>query len=90
MKFVGDRWGKRRAEDRYGRCVDNFRPVSIAARADRFQQRPGAVEIDGVTLLEVDLGLARDDAGEMEDRLRPFRQRLCGFAGFGKDRPPPL
>ena len=88
MKVVRDRRWEGRAEYRNGRCVDDPRPVAVAGRADGFEQGAGAVEIDVVALVEIELRLARDDAGEMEDDVGTARDRLGGFAGrrqIGRD-----
>ena len=50
------------------------------ARADRLQQRARAVHVDAVALVELLLGLARDDGGEMEDHVGPVGDQLVGLA----------
>ena len=57
-----------------------------AARADRLQQRAGAVEVDPVALVEVGLGLAGDHRGEVEDHVRPAVHQPLGRAGRGEVR----
>ena len=84
MEIVGDGVGKRRAEHRDRRGEHEFRLVAVADCADRFQQRAGAVEIDAVALLEIGFRLARDHAGEMEDHVRPFRDRFFRDARRGE------
>src|SRR4030081_47563 len=58
--------------------------IALAVPADRFEQRARAVEIDPVALVEVELGLARHHAGEVEDHIRARRQELLGFARVGE------
>src|SRR5690349_2514240 len=48
--------------------------------ADRVEQRAHALEVHPIALVEIDLGLAGDDAGEMEDRVGPGRDELFGLA----------
>ena len=50
VKVVGDRFRKRRAEHRDRRGEDQARPIAVADRADRFEERARAVEIDVVRL----------------------------------------
>src|SRR2546423_7711681 len=44
--------------------------VTISGRADRFEQIVKSDEIDAVALLEIGLGFAGHDRGEMKDRIR--------------------
>ena len=60
---------ERRAEHRDRRGIDEPRPIAVAGGADGLQQRAGAVEIDVIALVEIELGFARHDAGEMEDHI---------------------
>ena len=82
MEVVGDRGRERRAIDRDRGGEDDLR--LIAGGADRFEQRAGAVEIDVVALVEIGFGLARHDAGEMEDHLRPAGDQLLRRARCGE------
>src|SRR6266542_2807772 len=81
MKIVGDRGRKWRAEHRDGGGVDQARPIAVADRTNRFEQRAGAVEVDAIALVEIEFGFAGDDAGEMKDHLGATRDRLGGFFG---------
>ena len=49
--------------------------------ADRVEQEAGAVEIDAVAFVEVGLGLAGDDGGEVEDEVGAVLDGLGGCAG---------
>src|SRR3981081_4745950 len=69
MKGGGDRFRERRAEYRNGGRVDEPRPVTVAGRADRLEQRTGAVQIDAIALVEIKLGFARHDTGEVKDHV---------------------
>jgi len=80
MKIVGDRRGKGRAEHRDRGGENEARTIAIADRANRFEQRARPVEIDPIALVEVDLGFAGDDAGEVEYRVGAARDRLGGLA----------
>ena len=79
-ELVADRVGERRAEHRDRRGEDHPRLVAVAGLADRLEQLARAVEIDAVALLEIGLGFARDDRGEMEDHVRPLGDQLVGRA----------
>ena len=79
-----DRVGKRRAVDRDRRGENHLGLVTAAGQTDGFEQRARAVEIDAIALVEIGLRFARHDAGEMEDDIRPFRDRLLGDAGPGE------
>ena len=76
VEIIGNGRRKRRAENCNRGRVDKSGPVAVAVRADRLQQRPHAIEIDAIALFEIKLGFAGDDAGEMEDHIRPLRDRL--------------
>ena len=71
MKIVGDGRRERRAEHRDRRGEDEPRPIAAAGRADGFEQRTRAVEIDPHALVEIELGLAGHHAGQMKDHLGP-------------------
>ena len=71
MEVVGDRFRERRAEHRDRGGEDHPRAIAVAGRADRLEQRTGAVEVDVVALVEIELGFAGNDAGQMEDHVRP-------------------
>src|SRR5262249_43305813 len=60
-ELVADRLRERRAEHRNRGGEDETRPIAVADLADGVEQHPGAVEIDAVALVEIELGLARDD-----------------------------
>ena len=70
--LVRDREGQRRADDCDGRGEDHARAVALL-RADRVEEVPRAVQVDRIALVEIRLGLARDDGGEVEDHVRPVR-----------------
>ena len=89
MKVVGDRFRERRAENRDGGGVDEPRPIAVAGRADRLEQRTGAVEVDAVPLVEIKLGFAGDHAGEMEDRYPAGARWPAPPRPAWKDRRPP-
>ena len=74
MEFVGDRRRERCAEHRDRRGEDHLRMIAVAGVADRFEQVLHAVEIDAIALLEIEFGLARHDAGEMEDHIGTLRR----------------
>ena len=84
MKVVGDRLRERRAEHRDRGGVDEPRPIAVAGRADRLEQRTRAVEIDAIALVEIELGFAGHHAGEMEDRIGPARDGPRRLARRGK------
>ena len=90
MEFVGDGVRERRAEHRDRRGEDHAGLVAVAGLADRFEQRARAVEIDVVALLQVELGLAGDHAGEVEDHVRPLGNRLHRDGGIGEVAGPRL
>ena len=71
MKFVADCRRERRAEHRNRRGEDDPRAIAAARGADRFEQRARAVEIDPHALLEIEFGLAGNNAGQMKDHVRP-------------------
>src|SRR5262245_6117898 len=79
MEVVGDRRGKRRPEHRDRGRVDEPGPIAVAGRADRLEQCAHAVEIDPIALVEVELGFARDHAGEMEDHVGTETDELLSF-----------
>ena len=76
-KSSGIEVGERRAEYRDRRCIDELRPIAVAGRAHRLQQGARAVEIDPIALVEIELGLARDHAGEVEDHIGTRRRPPC-------------
>src|SRR5579872_6771260 len=80
-KFIADRFGEWRAEYRDRRSEDEARLVAVAGEPDRIEQHPRAVEIDAIALIEIKLGLARDDRGEMKDHLGAVGDQLFGGAG---------
>jgi hypothetical protein len=84
MEVIGNGVGKRRAEHRNRRSEDELRPVAVADGAHRFQKRARSVEVDAIAFFEIELRFTGDDAGEMEDRLRPWRDCFGGFAGGGE------
>src|SRR6516165_4412400 len=84
MEIVRNGIRKRRAEYRDRRCEDEFRPVAVADGADRLKERAHSVEVDAVAFLEIDLGLARYDACEMEYGVRARRNCARGLAGGGE------
>ena len=55
----------------------NTRRGLCAGGAHRFQQAARAVHVDAVALVELLLGLARHDGGQMEDRHRACRRPAC-------------
>ena len=95
-ELVADRFGKRRAENRDRRGEDEPRPIGAARgdvlAANRLEDHPGAVEIDGVALFKVRFSFARYDRGEQKDYVRTPRDQLRrnirrrDVAGFGGDR----
>ena len=80
-ELVADGVGERRAE--HGNGAGKHQPRLVAGLAHRLQQAARAVHVDAVALVEVLLGLARDDRREMEDRIRAGRRAAC------RPRPPP-
>ena len=80
QELVADRLGKRRAEHRDRGGEHDARLVVLVVLSDRFEKAPRAVEVDPVALLEVRLGFARDDGGEMEDEIGARGDELLGFA----------
>src|SRR5207237_4900195 len=52
---------------------------AAAGEPDGIEQHPRAVEVDAVALVEIELGFARDDRGEMKDHVRTAGDQLfCG------------
>ena len=90
VEFVGDGVRKRRAEHRDRGGEDHAGLVAVAGLADRLEQRPGAVEVDVIALLQIDLGLAGHDPGEMEDHVRPLGDGLHGDGRIGEIAGPHL
>ncbi len=82
-EIVGDRVRERRAEHRDGRGEHDLGMV-VAGEPDRFQQRTGAGEIDRVAFLEIRLGFAGHDGGQMEDHVGPARDRAGRRTGHRK------
>ena len=74
-------FGKRRAVDRDGGREHQPRAVAVGGmrRPDGFEQRPGAVEVDPIALLEVRLGLAGHHGRQMEDQIGPTRHQTLGL-----------
>ena len=83
-EFVADLFRERRAEHRDRGREHQPRLVAAAGVADGVDQVARAVEIDPVALVELGLGLAGDDRGEMKDHLRPMGDQRFGRAGIGK------
>ena len=79
-ELVADRLGKRRAEHRDRRGEDDARLVAGADSADRLEELARAVQIDAVALLEIRLGLARDDGREMKNDARALGHELVRLA----------
>ena len=78
---VGDLVLEGRAKHRDGRGIDHARVIVGPLRPDRLEQIAGAVQIDGIALVEIGLGLARDDGGQMKDHVRAIcHQPLDGGA----------
>ena len=69
MKIVRNGFRKRRAEHRDRRRKDQARTIPVADGTNGFEQCARAVEIDPHAFLEINLGLAGDDAGEMKDHV---------------------
>src|SRR5258706_1961137 len=67
-----------------GRSEDDTRLVALTDLADRFEKAPCAVEVDAVALLEVGLGLARDDRREVENDVGARGDELLRLARRGK------
>ena len=89
--LVADGFGERRAEHRDRRGEDELRHVGRLhpLLPDRLEQEARAVEVDAVALVEVGLGLAGNDRGEMEDQVRPLgdqRGRRAGRREVGGER----
>ena len=81
MKIVGNGGRERRPEYRDRRGINDLRSIAVADRADRFEQGPRAIEVDVITLVEIELGLTGNDTGEMEDDVRAagFRDLLAAL-----------
>src|SRR5438045_3541116 len=75
MKIVRDRGWKRCAEHRHGGSKDYARLVAVARGADCLKECARPIEIDVITLFEINLGFARDNACKVKDHLRPFSDR---------------
>ena len=67
---VPDRVRERRPENGDGRAEDEPRAVAVHC-PDRVEERSRRVDVDPVALLEVGLGLAGHDSGEVEDDIGP-------------------
>jgi len=85
-ELVADRLRKRRAEHRDRRGEHHPRPITVADFADGVEQMPRAVEVDAVALVEVGLGLAGNDGGEVKDEIGPRRHQLFRLARRGEVR----
>ena len=83
-EFVADLFRERRAEHRDRGREHQPRLVAAAGVADGVDQVARSVEIDPVALVELGLGLAGDDCGEMKDHVRPMRDQRFRRAGIGK------
>ena len=83
-ELIADRVGERRAEHRDRRGEHQARLVAAADQANGIDQHPRAVEIDAVALVEIELGLAGDDGGEMEDHVGPVGDQLLRGARDGE------
>ena len=83
-ELVADLLREWRAEHGDRRGEDQPRFVAAANRADGVDQEPRAVEIDAIALIELRLGLAGHDRGEVEDRVRPVHQQRRGGGGIGE------
>ena len=83
VELVGDRRRERRAENAARAGEDELGRIGSAAlMPDRLQQVVHAVEIDAVALVEIALGLAGDDRGQVEDQVRPQRRQFPGDSGI--------
>src|SRR5262245_31489962 len=84
QELVADRLGEGRAEHRDRRCEYHAWLVAAALLANRLEQPMRALEVDAVALVEVGLGLAGDDSGEVEDGAGTGGDQLLGLARRGK------
>ena len=80
--IVNDVW-ERRSENRDRRCEDDARTVIIPLASYRLKQIAGAVKIDRVALLEVELSLTRNDRREVKDQVGPFGHKQLGDLRIG-------
>ena len=88
MKIVRDRPREWRAEHRDRGGENEPRAIAAAGLADRFQKRARRVEVDADALLEIELGLSRNDRREMENNVRPPGDRrlcYCGLSDVGRE-----
>src|SRR5258708_29744780 len=94
-ELIADLVRKRRAEHRDRGGEYHARLVATAGKPDRIEQHPRAVEIDAIALVEIELGLAGDDRGQMENHIGPaceqlFREacyrEITGHGIYGKPR----
>ncbi len=69
--------GKRRAEHR-DRGGEDEAGLVAADLPHRLEELARAVEIDAIALLEIALGLARDDGGEVQDQRRALLHQSFG------------
>src|SRR5438034_58351 len=81
-KIVGDRGRKWRAEHRDGGGVDQARPIAVADRTNRFEQRARAVEVDAIALVEIEFGFAGDDAGDRKSTRLNSSHTVRSYAVF--------
>ncbi|EGE55474.1 hypothetical protein RHECNPAF_9300126 [Rhizobium etli CNPAF512] len=85
-EFVRNDLGERCAKDGDRGREDEARHIIAGETGltDRIEQSARAVEIHGVTLVEIRFRLARYDGGEMEDQVRPAFDQPVGGAGPGE------
>jgi hypothetical protein len=80
VELVGDGVREGCAEHGDGGGEHHAGPVAVADGPDGLEQGAGAVQVDAVALVEIGLGLARDDGGEVEDDVRPLRDEPLRLA----------
>src|SRR5262249_54562579 len=81
VEVVDNQVRKWRAINRHRGTVDDLWPIILARMTDRLEERPGAIEIGAIAFVEIDLGLGRDNSGEVEDEFGPPDNGGCRCTG---------
>ena len=83
-ELIADGFRERCAEHGDRGREHHARLVAAADQPDGIEQHPRAVEIDPVTLVEIEFRLARNDRRQVENHVGATRDQLFGGARDGK------